>query len=165
MPRPLHDLADSWRAEIVSLVERDPAPFMVFGLACFGRRAHDHLVLGGRSDEVTGDLAPTVGAGFEVPVTPVEGEFGDAGFLANLADRGLQRLFTALAGLARPAGSGAEVEPRGSLARRTSPALFRALRGAGVGRENFLTHTTRKPTSERSLLMQSISMMNNKPNY
>ncbi|MEM6571707.1 MAG: hypothetical protein AAF957_25060 [Planctomycetota bacterium] len=46
------------------------------------------------------------------------------------------RLFTALAALARPAGSGAEVVPAGSLARRSSPALFRALRGAGVGIEH-----------------------------
>ncbi|MEM9380832.1 MAG: hypothetical protein AAGB93_12840 [Planctomycetota bacterium] len=46
------------------------------------------------------------------------------------------RLFTALAALARPAGSGAEVVPDGSLARRSSPALFRSLRRAGVGVEH-----------------------------
>ncbi|QDV07395.1 3-phosphoshikimate 1-carboxyvinyltransferase [Planctomycetes bacterium Poly30] len=45
------------------------------------------------------------------------------------------RLFTAAVALARPAGSGAEVVPSGSLVRRTSPALFEALRRAGVGVE------------------------------
>ncbi len=46
------------------------------------------------------------------------------------------RLFTALAAFARPPGSGAEIIPSGSLAARTSPALFRALRLAGVGVEH-----------------------------
>lgn len=46
------------------------------------------------------------------------------------------RLFTALASFARPPGSGAEIIPSGSLAGRTSPALFHALRLAGVGVEH-----------------------------
>ncbi|MFT5732556.1 MAG: 3-phosphoshikimate 1-carboxyvinyltransferase [Planctomycetota bacterium] len=45
------------------------------------------------------------------------------------------RLFTAAVALARPAGSGAEIVPAGSLARRSSPALFKALERAGVGVE------------------------------
>lgn len=45
------------------------------------------------------------------------------------------RLFTAAVSLARPAGSGAEIVPSGSLVRRTSPALFEALQRAGVGVE------------------------------
>ncbi|MEM9802927.1 MAG: hypothetical protein AAGA20_21560, partial [Planctomycetota bacterium] len=46
------------------------------------------------------------------------------------------RLFTALASLGRPEGSGAEVVPSGTLARRASGSLFRALRQAGVGVEH-----------------------------
>ncbi len=46
------------------------------------------------------------------------------------------RLFTALLALARPAGSGAEVVPSGTLCRRRSPALFAALRAAGAGVEH-----------------------------
>ncbi len=46
------------------------------------------------------------------------------------------RLFTAVCALSRPAGSGAEIIPSGSLTARSSPALFRALREAGVGVEH-----------------------------
>jgi 3-phosphoshikimate 1-carboxyvinyltransferase len=45
------------------------------------------------------------------------------------------RLFTALAALARPEGSGAEVVPAGTLMGRTSGPLFEALRRAGAGVE------------------------------
>ncbi len=55
-------------------------------------------------------------------------EVGESGTTARLA--------TALLALARPAGSGAEVVPAGTLARRRSPALFRALRAAGAGVEH-----------------------------
>jgi 3-phosphoshikimate 1-carboxyvinyltransferase len=46
------------------------------------------------------------------------------------------RLASALLALGRPAGSGAEVVPSGTLGRRRSPALFAALRAAGVGVEH-----------------------------
>ena len=46
------------------------------------------------------------------------------------------RLFTAAVSLARPEGSGAEIVPSGSLLHRSSPALFNALRAAGVGVEH-----------------------------
>lgn len=46
------------------------------------------------------------------------------------------RLFTAIGALARPEGSGSEIQPSGSLVGRTSPALFAALRSAGVGVEH-----------------------------
>ncbi|MDG1985575.1 MAG: hypothetical protein P8M11_13520 [Planctomycetota bacterium] len=46
------------------------------------------------------------------------------------------RLFTALAALARPAGSGAEVVPSGTLTGRSSRPLLEALGGAGAGVEH-----------------------------
>lgn len=46
------------------------------------------------------------------------------------------RLFTAIAALARPEGSGSEIQPSGSLVGRTSPAFFGALRAAGAGVEH-----------------------------
>lgn len=46
------------------------------------------------------------------------------------------RLFTALAALGRPPGSGAELTPKGTLGARRSPALFAALREAGAGVEH-----------------------------
>lgn len=46
------------------------------------------------------------------------------------------RIYTAIAALARPSGSGSEVVPEGSLLQRSSPALFDALRRAGAGIEH-----------------------------
>lgn len=75
-----------------------------------------------------GSLGAVVGA----PPGPREAERPWATFPVGESGTSA-RLFTAIAALARPPGSGAEVVPAGSLARRTSPALFAALRSSGAG--------------------------------
>ena len=95
----------------------------------------------GKTDDLLATaLLPRVGVGHVAgaPIGEAErarewaefpvGESGTAG-----------RIFTALCALARPEGSGAEIVPSGSLARRKSVALFNALRAAGAGIEHAST--------------------------
>jgi len=81
------------------------------------------LLLGGAAGDLEG--CPPVGQ--EAPRPWARLEPGESGTCA--------RLFTALAALARPEGSGAEVVPAGTLAGRVSGPLFEALRRAGAGVE------------------------------
>ncbi len=92
----------------------------------------------GKADDLLATaLIPRVGRGALIgaPPGPVEGQrpwvefpVGESGTSA--------RLFTAIAALGRPAGSGAEIVPAGTLTNRRSPALFHALRAAGAGVEH-----------------------------
>ncbi|MEE2940707.1 MAG: hypothetical protein VX460_10015 [Planctomycetota bacterium] len=92
----------------------------------------------GKTDDLLATaLIPRVGRGALIGAPPgpaerarpwVEFPVGESGTSA--------RMFTAIAALGRPAGSGAEVVPSGTLARRRSAALFRALRAAGAGVEH-----------------------------
>jgi len=90
-----------------------------------GDRADDRLAT---AFLARGSLGAVVGA----PPGPREAERPWATFPVGESGTSA-RLFTAIAALARPAGSGAEIAPEGSLLRRGSPALFAALRASGAG--------------------------------
>lgn len=92
----------------------------------------------GRSDDLLATaLIPRLGRGAltGAPARPSEGQRPWASFPVGESGTSA-RLFTAIAALGRPVGSGAEVIPSGTLAKRRSPALFRALRSAGAGVEH-----------------------------
>lgn len=82
-------------------------------------------------------LIPRLGRGALVGAPPGENERPREWVTFPVGESGTSgRVFTAIGALGRPPGSGAEVVPSGSLARRSSPALFRALREAGAGVEH-----------------------------
>ena len=90
-----------------------------------GERADDRLAT---AFLARGSLGAVVGA----PPGPRDAERPWATFPVGESGTSA-RLFTAIGALARPPGSGAEVAPEGSLVRRSSPALFAALRASGAG--------------------------------
>lgn len=82
-------------------------------------------------------LIPRLGRGTLIGVPPHRGEPARDWTRFPVGESGTSaRLFTAIGALARPSKSGAEVVPSGTLAKRRSPALFRALREAGAGVEH-----------------------------
>ena len=93
-----------------------------------GQRADDPLAAAllrrGAAGELVGD-PPTPAA---APRAWARLEPGESGTCA--------RLFSALAALARPEGSGSDVVPSGTLESRSSEPLFDALRSAGAGVES-----------------------------
>lgn len=92
----------------------------------------------GRGDDLLATaLIPRLGRGalLGAPPGPMEGERPWVAFPVGESGTSA-RLFTAIGALGRPAGSGAEVVPTGTLEKRRSPALFRALRLAGAGVEH-----------------------------
>ncbi len=95
---------------------------------------------GKRDDLLATALIPRLGRGALVgaPLGPRERPREWAAFPVGESGTSA-RLFTAIAALARPEGSGAEILPSGSLIGRTSPALFSALRAAGAGVEHAAT--------------------------
>lgn len=92
----------------------------------------------GKADDLLATaLIPRLGRGALLGAPPGPMEAARAWVRFQVGESGTAaRLFTAIAALARPEGSGAEVIPSGTLARRRSPALFRALRAAGAGVEH-----------------------------
>lgn len=82
-------------------------------------------------------LIPRLGRGTLIGAPPRESERPRDWVRFPVGESGTSaRLFTAIAALARPAQSGAEILPSGTLTKRKSPPLFRALRAAGAGVEH-----------------------------
>lgn len=92
----------------------------------------------GRDDDLLATaLIPRLGRGSLIGAPPGRSEGERPWTSFPVGESGTSaRLFTAIAALGRPVGSGAEVIPSGTLARRRSPALFRALKAAGAGVEH-----------------------------
>lgn len=92
----------------------------------------------GKSDDLLATaLIPRLGRGSLTGAPPRPSEQQRSWTSFPVGESGTSaRLFTAIAGLGRPVGSGAEVIPSGTLSKRRSPALFRALKSAGAGVEH-----------------------------
>src|SRR5262245_35200487 len=94
--RPLDDRLDTRRDELERGAVIHPPEFVVLGAAELLDHRQSHIGSSGAGEVIARDLAAAVRPGLRVDLAPVELEIGDQSFLANLADRGGERLLAGL---------------------------------------------------------------------